>query len=108
MGNMILFLSCMLCGAIFIGLGIYAAKKKTPMNFWSGVDVPRESISDIPAYNRAMGRLWGGYSAVWFISGVAGLWQPVAATVLMCVLGSGGAVALVLIYKRIEKKYRVK
>lgn len=108
MGNVILFVSCMICGAIFLGLGVYAAKSKTPMNFWSGAAVPSESITDIPAYNRAMSRLWGGYSAVWFISGLAGLWRPVAATVLMCVLGAAGAVVMVLVYKRIEKKYRVK
>lgn len=108
MGNIIFVLTCLLCGAIFLGMGVYARKSKTPMNFWSGVSVPSESISDIPAYNRAMAKLWGGYSAVWFISGLVGWWQPVAATVLMCVLGGGGAVALVLAYKRIEKKYRVK
>ena len=55
-----------------------------------------------------MGKLWGGYSVVWFLSGLVGLWQPLAATVLMCILGSGGAVVLVLVYKRIEKKYRIK
>ncbi len=77
-------------------------KKKDPD------EVPSESISDIPAYNRAVSRLWGGYSAVWFISGLIALWSPMAATVLMCVLGAAGAVVLVLIYKRIEKKYRVK
>ena len=108
MGNVILFVSCILCGVIFLGLGVSATKRKTPMNFWSGAAVPSESISDIPAYNRALGKLWGGYSAVWFISGLVGLWRPLTATVLMCVLGSGGAVALVLIYKRIEKKYRIK
>ena len=108
MVKVIFFLSCLLCGAIFLGMGVYAAKKKTPMNFWSGVAVPSESISDIPAYNRAMGKLWGGYSVVWFLSGLVGLWQPLAATVLMCILGSGGAVVLALVYKRIEKKYRIK
>ena len=108
MEKYILLLSCMLCGAIFLGLGGYGARRKTPMNFWSGVEVPSESISDIPAYNRAVGRLWGGYSAVWFISGLAALWRPVEATILMCVLGAVGAVVLVLVYKRIEKKYRVK
>ena len=100
MEKYILLLSCMLCGAIFLGLGAYSVKKKTPMNFWSGVEVPSESISDIPAYNRGVGRLWGGYSAVWFISGLTALWR--------CVLGAVGAVVLVLVYKRIEKKYRVK
>lgn len=76
------------------------------MNFWSGVEVPSESISNIPAYNRAVGKLWGGYSAVWFVSGLIGLWLPMVATVVMCVLGAVGAVAMVLLYKRIEKKYR--
>ncbi len=108
MGKVILFISCMICGAIFLGIGVYAAKRKTPMNFWSGVDIPSESITNIPAYNRAVSRLWGSSSAVWFVSGFAGLWRPEAATVLMCVLGAAGAVVLVLIYKRIEKKYRVK
>ncbi len=108
MGKLILVFLCMLCGAIFLGIGGYGARRKTPMNFWSGVEVPSESISDIPAYNRAVSRLWGGYSAVWFISGLIALWSPMAATVLMCVLGAAGAVLLVLIYKRIEKKYRVK
>lgn len=108
MGKVIFFVSCMICWAIFLGLGVYAVRRRTPMNFWSGAQVPSENITDIPAYNRAMGRLWGGYSAVWFISGLVGLWRPVAATVLMSVLGAAGAVVLVLVYKRIEKKYRVK
>lgn len=107
-GKFIFVFSCMLCGAIFLGLGVYSVRKKTPMNFWSGDEVPSESISDIPAYNRAMSRLWGGYSAVWFISGLVGLWRTEAATVLMCVLGSAGAVVMVLVYKRIERKYRAK
>lgn len=108
MGKVIFILSCLLCGVIFLAIGFYATKKETPMNFWSGTEVPSESISDIPAYNRAMGKLWGGYSVVWFLSGMIGLWQPLAATLLMCVLGAGGALVLVLVYKRIEKKYRVK
>ncbi len=110
MGNWILFVVCWLCGAIFLGMGVYAWRlRDRPMNFWSGQQVPRENVSDLSGYNRAMGKLWGAYGTVYFISGLAALWQPVAAVALMCVLGTAGAVALVLVYKKvIEKKYLTK
>ncbi|WP_322173826.1 hypothetical protein [Acutalibacter caecimuris] len=110
MEKWILFVVFWICGAIFLGIGIYAWRlRDRPMNFWSGREVPRESITDLPGYNRAMGRLWGGYGVIYFITGLAAFWQPVAAVVLMCLLGTAGAAALVLIYKKvIEKRYRVK
>ena len=30
MGNVILFVSCILCGVIFLGLGVSATKRKPP------------------------------------------------------------------------------
>ena len=42
------------CSLIFIGIGIYSIKRKTPMHFWAGSKVKREEITDIKAYNRAM------------------------------------------------------
>lgn len=110
MEKWILFVVCWISGVIFLGIGIYAHRLRgRPMNFWSGQEVPKESISDLPGYNRAMGWLWGSYSAPYFISGLVALWRPIEATVLMCVICGAGSVALVLIYKRvIEKKYRVK
>lgn len=109
MERWILFAVCWLCGAIFLGIGLYAVRRKTPMNFWSGETVPSESVSDIPAYNRAMGKLWGGYGVVYWVAGPIGFWHPIAGVVVMCVLSVIGAAALVLIYKKIiEKKYRIK
>lgn len=106
MEKWILFVVFWICGAIFLGIGVYAWRlRDRPMNFWSGREVPRESITDLPAYNLAMGRLWGGYGVIYFITGLAAFCQPVAAVVLT----SAGGVALVLIYKKvIEKRYRAK
>ena len=41
--------------ALFTGIGIYAARRKEPMWFWSGTQVRKEEISDVRAYNRANG-----------------------------------------------------
>ncbi|MCI9552826.1 MAG: hypothetical protein HFE94_04745 [Acutalibacter sp.] len=110
MEKWILFIVCLILGAIFLGIGIYARRlRDRPMNFWSGREVPKESVSDLPGYNRAMGWLWGSYGVVYIISGLVALWRPMEATVLMCIIGGAGSVALVLIYKKvIEKKYRIK
>lgn len=43
---------------MFIGVGIYSSKRKTPMHFWSGATVKSEEISDIYAYNEANGIMW--------------------------------------------------
>jgi len=44
--------------AIFIGIGIYSIKKKTPMHFWSMSPVKLEEISDVKSYNKGNGLMW--------------------------------------------------
>ena len=57
--TMIIWLIVMIpCSLLFCGLGIYAWKRKDPMWFYSGTEVKREEIRDIPAYNRANGIMW--------------------------------------------------
>ena len=45
------------CALLFVGIGLYSFRLKKPMWFWSGTTVDPESISDIPAYNRANGKM---------------------------------------------------
>lgn len=96
------------CGVLFFLIGVYARRKKTPMHFYAGTTVPSEEIADIPAYNRANGWLWQGYSLVFFLS--AALWAASRIASLVClILGSvAGIMILVICYHKIEKKYRVK
>ena len=42
---------------LFTGIGIFAWKRKKPMWFWAGSEVKASEISDVPAYNRANGRM---------------------------------------------------
>ena len=71
MEHMILFSIALLCGALFTGIGIFAWRRKKPMWFWSGSPVRKEDLSDVPAYNRANGKMWLVFSAAFW--GSAGL-----------------------------------
>ena len=94
------------CSALFTGIGIYARHRKKPMWFWSGSTVKESEISDIPAYNRANGRMWIAFSLVLWLSAFVGLWHMAAAGILLATGGLLGIPGLVLAYNRIYKKYR--
>lgn len=96
------------CAALFLGIGIYAARREKPMWFWSGTTVDESKISDVRAYNRENGIMWALYSLWFFASGFTyflSVGVAVALLVLGCTLGIG---LLVATYNKIEKKYKVK
>ncbi|MGN1350002.1 MAG: hypothetical protein ACI4VM_03280 [Anaerovoracaceae bacterium] len=94
------------CSALFTMIGVYARNRKKPMWFWSGTTVEEKEIADIPAYNRANGRMWIGYSLPFWLSAAIGLWSEIAALVLVignCVVGIP---VLVIVYRKIYDKYK--
>lgn len=96
------------CAGVFLGIGIWAMKRKDPMHFWSGTTVDPKNITDVPAYNRANGRMWMEFSIPFWICGLLGLWGDrftVAYTVLLCVGSIGGIFWLLWHYHRICKQY---
>ena len=99
------------CGALFFGMGVYAAKLKKPMHFWSGSAVDPKTISNVPAYNRANGKMWKQFSVPFWMCGVLAIaslwaqWCAVAYTILIFAGSIGGAVWLLLRYQQILKKY---
>ena len=107
MGNVIFWLIIMIpISALFTALGIYAWKRKKPMWFWSGSAVKEEEISDIPAYNRANGIMWIGFSVIMWAAAILGAFSMECAGIVLvagCVLCLPG---LPLIYNRIYKKYK--
>lgn len=94
------------CGAILTGLGIYAWHREKPMWFWAGLEVKASEIADIPAYNRANGRMWIVYSLIFWAAAFVGLWSGTLAVGLIVVGCALGLPAMIGIYKRIYKKYK--
>ena len=106
MENLVFLIIMIPLAAFFTGLGVYAMRRKKPMWFWSGSEVKPWQIRDIPAYNRANGWMWIGYSLGLWASAILGLFNVPAAGILVmvvCVLGIPG---LVITYNRIYKKYK--
>ena len=93
-------------GIFFTCFGIYAWKRKKPMWFWSGKEVKENEISDIPAYNRANGIMWLGFSAVFWLGAVLGILNLEAAGIVVAVGTVVGIPVLFLNYKRIYSKYK--
>lgn len=104
--KLIWFIIMIPCSALFSGIGIFAWKSRKPMWFWSGSNVKPSEISDIPAYNRANGKMWIAFSLVMWAATFVGLWNETVAAVLLVAGCVGGIPVLVVVYKRIYKKYK--
>ena len=94
------------CAALFTGIGIYAMRRKKPMHFYAGSEVKAWQIRDIPAYNRANGWMWIGYSLGFWAAAVLGLFNDSAAGMLAALTCLVGIPILVVVYRRIYKKYK--
>lgn len=98
------------CTLIFCGIGIYSLKKKEPMHFWSfKTYIDKNTIKDVIAYNKENAIMWFTFGAVFFIIGIISLVGLVAlSTTLMVISVLIGTPILIIVYKRIYKKYHIR
>lgn len=94
------------CGAIFIGIGIYSIRKKTPIHFWAGTMVKDQEISDIKAYNRENGIMWITYGSTYVLAGLIALISIAIGAVFLAIAGVVGIVFLILGYNSIYNNYK--
>lgn len=109
-GGMIGFVIWALCGGLFVGIGINSFHAKKPVGFWANVKaLSADEITDVRAYNKAMGKMWCIFGAVFILLGVPLLTGQNSPWVILSMLGAlFSVIALVVIYMRIERKYRKK
>ena len=94
------------CAALFTGIGIYAMRRKKPMHFYAGSEVKPWQIRDIPAYNRANGWMWILFSLGFWVAALLSLFNVSAAGMLVALTCLVGIPILVVVYRRIYKKYK--
>ena len=94
-----------LLGLIFTSIGIYAARWKDPMWFWSGSTVSPQEIRDIPAYNRANGLMWCLYAIPFYLAGILYFCSPQLGIALILLVVFPGIPVLIWNYYRIRKTY---
>ena len=94
------------CGCIFFALGIYAFVSKKPVGFYANIKEPPK-VTDIRAYNRAVGTLWTVCGALFILLGLPLLAGQNSPLVLISIFGVVfECIALIAVYVCIEQKYR--
>lgn len=96
------------CAAVFLGLGIYAGKRKEPMKFWAGTTIPPEKVTDITAYNQANSKMWKCYSIPFWVTGISFIWFPTLSAMAMVASATVGTGVLIHHYHKIETEYVLK
>lgn len=104
-GLVIMLICCWGCAALFLGIGLWADRRTTPMNFWAGTQIPEQCVSDIPSYNRANARLWMAYSVPFWLAGVCAFFSDILAGGILILACFPGLPVLIRGYRGIEKKY---
>lgn len=104
------FIVWALCGASIIALGISAcyAKSARPFGFWSNVKV--FEVTDLKAYNKAVGKLFIVYGCVFILLGLPLFAGQNNAWLVLTILGGAfsSIIAMVVYVTVIEPKYRKK
>ena len=62
------FIIWVICGLLFVGIGIYDYMSKKQVGFWANFDVPE--VEDVIGFNKAVGRLFITYGVVFILIGI--------------------------------------
>lgn len=109
MNNLHYLIIAWIGAALLLIMGVYSMRKKdTPV--WIGLEsnAIKGKITNIPAYNQAVGKMWCLLSIPLFIVGIIIMWRPIVSVVVFCVFCTAGIGGCVWWYHKIEEKYTVK
>lgn len=106
--NIVFVVIVLLCGLVFMGIGIAAFRMKNPIHFWSGSVVKSEEVTDVKAYNKANGWMWLVYGGLFILTAVVAFYKLTYGGIMLAIDTVPGLFILMSIYTRIEKKYLVK
>lgn len=102
------FVVMWIAAMIFLILGIWAVNRETPMWFWGGTQIPESSITDVKAYNRAMGKMWCVFSIPLWVGGIVEFLLPAASILILALACTVGIGLVVWRYHKIEEQYFIK
>lgn len=106
-GRIIGFAICVIVGLLFVGIGFSSFKAKGPVGFWSNAKtVP---IDDVKSYNKAVGKLWCVFGIIVIFLSLPMLAGQNSPFILLSIIGiMFEVIAAMVVYMRIENKYRKK
>ena len=93
---------------ILIAIGIVQYKCKKPVGFYTGETPPKQDeLTDVPAWNRAHGRMWIGYGIAVIASFVLGFLLPneILSAALPVLIILGAFPCLISVHNKLKKRY---
>ena len=104
-------LFAIICGLIalpFIGVAVWAFNRRSPMPFFAGGAADNsasEDLTDVKAYNKAVGLLWLCGAVGLVISGVVSIFSMTVGVVALLIVCIPGTIILIIGYNRIHSRY---
>ena len=98
--------SCWGSALLFLAIGIWADRRKTPMHFYSGVPIDPKSITDVQGYNRQEGKMWKQYSIPYWLAGILSFWNIGWAAIVIGLACFPGIFWLVWKHHRIRREFK--
>ena len=103
---MLAYLLWILCACVFFVIGFYAFVSKKAVSIYANINEPPK-VSDVRAYNRAVGTLWTVCGVLFILLGLPLLAGQNSPVVLISIFGVVfECIALIAVYVCIEQKYR--
>lgn len=95
-------------GLFFIFMGIQSKKKKEPVKLWANISNANFKVTDISAYNQAVGKMWIIFGINMILLGLIMFLDIKGVPFLIYMLGVLANILGLMIYYTlvIEKKYR--
>lgn len=102
------FVIWVICGLLFVGIGIYDYRSKKQVGFWANFDVPE--VEDVIGFNKAVGRLFIIYGVVFILIGIPlipSIFYKNMLLVFIPIIGTVFETIWLMVYfvMKIEKKY---
>lgn len=91
--------------AVYLVTGLFCMRRKTPMRLSFISKTPAEKISDIPAYNKEIGKMWCAMAVFLLAGGGAMMANPAFSVLFFVVASTVGVGGVAWWQSRIEKKY---
>ena len=103
LGSMLVIWSA--CAILFVGIGVYDLRARKQVGFWS--NFKESEMRDVRGYNRAVGRLFLGFAAVFELIGILIFLAGDSPLIFLLILAvPAEVIALILLYIRIEQNYK--
>ena len=105
------FVIWVICGLLFVGIGIYDYMSKKQVGFWANFDVPE--VEDVIGFNKAVGWLFITYGVVFILIGIPlipSIFYKNVLLVFIPIIGTVFETIWLMVYfvMKIEKDYNPK